>query len=454
MLNFKASVAKNNKRFNIIVKSDSEKNARSTLHKEWYSILSIELTWDIDSNWNKYYFTIITDDWEKNWTIIWEDIFLLYLKLRKDLWYNVKYLYDNVSEDDNTKKNIIFWLEEKYEIYLEELNKKNKKTSSSEDFSKAKEEKEFFAKKEINKIKDLNSFILIKLKNILEWKVLKNLDSSKKIELKNIYNSIVQVQWITNITKLKEIWELALKKIWELELAELEKNKEIETKELLKETNKILKKLGSSVSFIEKDKDIKVIVAKTIDKINNSFKNFFEWNKKEELDKLSHSFIKSVLLLKKYQSKYDENKKLKTKNFFNFLLNTKKTEELRNTILVREKVLKQNIDLLKIRINWNKFSYTKMEKWYNFVVLKILIFLNIFKEPLNILIIIFSWLFILSWLLQYYWLFSIWFNYIWLKIFLYLIFMLIFIKLSKWLISMLINIAFFIFIFIFSIINF
>lgn len=454
MLNFKASVAKNNKRFNLIIKSENEESARKALHKEWYSILSIEVTWEIKNKWTKYFFTIKTNLWEKTWIIFWEDFFLLYIKLKDDLWYDVKYLYDNEKASEEEKKSIIIWLKEKYEIYLQELNKKNKNKKSEDSIKKGKEEQEFTAKREINRIKDLNWFILIKLRNIIEWKTLKNLDNSKKEELKNIYNSLIKIQNITNITKLKEIWELALRKIWELELNELEKNKEEEMRVLLKETNKTLKKLWSSISFIEKDKDIKVIVSRALDNINKSFKNFFDWPKKEEVNKLSHSFIKTVVLLKKYQSKYDENKKIKNKNFLKFLFPTKENEEFRNNVIVREKVLKQNIDLLKIRIKWNTFSYTKVEKWYHFLILKILIFLNIFKEPLNKLIIIFSSIFILSWLLNYYWIVNIWFNYMWLKIFIYLIFILIFIKLSKGLISILINLAFFMFIFIFSIVNF
>jgi len=50
---------------------------------------------------------------------------------------------------------------------------------------------------------------------------------------------------------------LALEKLAQVELESVEKNKSDDSRELFKNTNELLKKIGSNKQFIEHDKDIK-----------------------------------------------------------------------------------------------------------------------------------------------------------------------------------------------------
>jgi len=71
----------------------------------------------------------------------------------------------------------------------------------------------FYLKKELDETYKLIDFILVKLDNILNDKEILNLEIEQKSKIKDIYNSIIKIKESTNISKLKEIGELALLKI-------------------------------------------------------------------------------------------------------------------------------------------------------------------------------------------------------------------------------------------------
>jgi len=102
----------------------------------------------------------------------------------------------------------------------------------------------------------LLDFILIKIKNILEKAEAEDVDKEKKEKLQKLYNSITSLKKSTNVTKLREVWELGLKKIWEIELKILAKYNDDNSKKLLDETNSLLKKIGSKEQFYEKEKTL------------------------------------------------------------------------------------------------------------------------------------------------------------------------------------------------------
>ena len=82
MENFKLSVSKNGKKYNIVFKAENEKEARDRVHKEWYSILSVEKISEESNIWNTFYFTAYTQNGDlKRWRIVWDDIFKIYIKL-------------------------------------------------------------------------------------------------------------------------------------------------------------------------------------------------------------------------------------------------------------------------------------------------------------------------------------------------------------------------------------
>ena len=119
MQNYKLAVTKNGKKYTIVFKAETEKLARERVHNEWYSILSIEEINKKDILWNTFLFTVTTKEWDiKNGKIVWDDIFKVYIKLRKNLEYDVKLLFSEKDNDldINEKKKIISDLEEEYKL--------------------------------------------------------------------------------------------------------------------------------------------------------------------------------------------------------------------------------------------------------------------------------------------------------------------------------------------------
>ncbi len=456
MKKYKVSVSKGQKKYTIIISAFSEDEAKEEIHREWYSILNVEeLKQEII--WKKFIFQIKNKETNeiKNWFFIWNDIFKIYLKLRDDLLYKVIFLYS--EEDKNiTKKEkikIINSLQEQYNIL---------KWVDIKDEEKIREsflDKEFHLKKELEETYKLIDFVLLKIKNIIDDTSIYNLNSEQKLKFQDIYNNIIKIKKSTNAAKLKQIWELALLKIGNLELKNLEKQKTKKSKELLYETNKLLKHIWSSRQFIERNKDVKIL----LEYYNNSFNQFFQkvWkiknifkSNKKEIDKSSYSYLKTVILLKKYKIKFQENSKELEKNFFLFLFPFKKNQEKKAHILLRRRVIQQNISLLEAKKSWKIYSYTFVKKWYNKIIWFILSYFYLIKPFLFFIVIFYSFFFIISFNLQYYSLLNVNINYNGLFYFLLLMILLIFTQLSKWFLSLVFNFVIFTFIFIVGVVNF
>ena len=185
-------------------------------------------------NWNK-----------KKWKVVANDPFKVYVKLKEGLWYNVKLLYSQEDENKSEwiKLDILKHLEEQYELYNSRKSKNiSKETQKNENKLEKKNLDNFYMKKQLDDTYRLIDFVLIKLKNVLEKADDKDVNKEKKEKIQKLYNAIIKVKKSTNISKLKEVWELALKKIWEIELSIVEKYKDKDSKKLLKETNSLLKK--------------------------------------------------------------------------------------------------------------------------------------------------------------------------------------------------------------------
>lgn len=397
MQNYKLSVSKNWKKYTIVFKAETEKLARERVHKEWYSILSIEEIREKSELWNTFIFNAFTSDWEqKNWKIVWEDIFKVYVKLRKNLEYDVKLLFSENDRDLELEKKekIIKNLEDEYNIFYSK-SKEVKEDKIREKIRKQKEEnrkdESFYLKKELDQTYKLLDHVLLKLENLISEKNNIKINIETKEKIKNIYNSIIVLKKSTNLSKLKEVWELALIKIWKIELEELEKKHDKNSNDLLKETNFLLKKIGSKEVFIEKNKDISYIFSKFLKEIKESFwKINSKKEKKEEIDKDSHSYIKNLLFLKKYKQKLKENNIYILKNIFKVLIN----KEFRENLLLKRKILQQNITLFKAKEKWVWFSYTSVKKWFTKLVDYILRLIKLFKDYLFIVIFIYSIIYI------------------------------------------------------------
>lgn len=453
MPNYKISVSKENKKYTIIFKAENEAVARDRVHKEWYSILGIEeVSWQ-ENIWNTFIFEAFKN-WEiKHWKIAWDDIFKVYVKLLRNLEYDVFALYSEKDKDkpQEYKKKLIDELKEEYDLLFKD-KKKDKLDELREKIKKEKWEAvktdQFHMKKELEEINKLIVHVLIKLEAMILWNSEVKINDEQKVKFENIYNSIIKLKKSTNISKLKQIWELALQKIWELELNQLEQTKEQKNRELLKETNKLLSELWSKDKFIEKDKDVLYQIKNYIDSFKKIFKKSEEESKKEssyEIDKESYSYVKTQLYLNKYKEKLIENNKIILKEFFKILKNS----EYRDLIFLKRSVIKQNIFIYNSRLKWKNISYSIVSKWFFWVFW-------FFSEVIDSLRkVLFSIIFTFLILFLFYFNLNIWdINFDWLFLFLILFLFYIFISISKKIHFLFINFALFCFIVILGVINF
>lgn len=456
MQNYKLSVTKNWKKYTLIFKSENEQLARERVHNEWYSILSIEEVNNKQNLGHIFIFLAKNSSWDiKNWKIVSDDIFKAYVKLRKNLEYNVINIYSekdkNISEKEKLK--IIKDLEEEYNIYISENSKKQEKNI----FEKNKEKiidsqnNDFYLKKELEEVYKVIDLVLIKLEKILSWEELLNIDDNQKEKLKNIFNSIIKFKKTTNISKLREIWELALMKIWKFELYEIEVKKKKNYEELLKETNFLLKKVWSKQNFVKKSKDIKYIINTILVKITYLFskKENNNNNNNNNVDKHSYSYIKNILFLKKYKQKLIENNIYILKNLLKIFLK----KDLREEIFLKRKVIKQNIILFKAKQKWLSFSYTSIKKWLKKIVETILKTLKIFNFYLFIVIFIYIIIFILVLNINYY-NYLIIINYNWLFYFIIIYFVYLILYFTRNLFLIIFNFVLLLFLIIFLVVNF
>lgn len=383
MKKFKIAVSKANKKYTLVLGAENEELAKQRAHWEWYSILSVE-EYIEDATKHKFIFEG-EKDWNiQKWQIIWDDIFKVYVKLRKSLWYNLNYLYseDEWNITDEKKASILKQLTEEFDILKLHNKKQNKdKTSLINKVKKEKEEQKnldsFYMKKELEETYKLIDFILTKIEKLITNTKL-NLSSDQRDKLKNLYNSIIKIKKSTNIAKLKEIWERALLKVWKIELEELENQKWDYIEDQLNQTNKLLKSIGSHEQFKEKEKDIKYIISKNIKNISDFFSDLKEKKKKIEVDVRSHSYIKNKLFLRKYKERLSQNTLYIIKNLFQVIFNKTK----RDDIFLKRKVIKQNITLLSVKQKGVWFSYTTIVKWYDSIIKQIVIFFKFFQSVL------------------------------------------------------------------------
>ncbi len=457
-MNFKFIVSKNQKRYDLILQANSEIEARDKLHNEWYSILNVEQIDNLNILGSKFLFTIIKEGDLKNWIIYWEDIFKVYLKLKKEFEYDVISLFNEQDKDkpDDYKREILKKIEEEYFLFTNKSDKREQILKKIEEKKESKKEnildQDFYLKKELDEIYKVTDFVLKKLENIINNSFFE-IPKEQKERLIFIYNNLTTIKNSRNINKLKEIIELALIKIWKLELEYLEKTKDKKILVLLKETNSLLKNVWSKEQIIEKDKDIVYIIKKNFEKI----KQFFEESKNNEkiwLDKETHSYIKTLVLLKKYEEKKQDVEK----EYKNYLFSLKflfwNNKEKKESLQLKKIVINQNIAILKAKLEGKIFSYTKIIKWYKLIETFFIDFLNKLWNSINVITFLYCIIFFLFIISGYLSIINININTKWIILFLYLIIILFLFKLTKGFLTFAFYFVFFVFLNIFFTVNF
>lgn len=456
MPNYKISVSKENKSYTIMFKAENEAEARNRVHREWYSILGVQEINDKEFTGNTFIFEAYKN-WEvKHWKIAWTDIFKVYVNLVKNLEYDVFAIYPESDQNlpKEKKDAIVSELKEEYELFFsssknQEIDKIREKIRKEK--WEVLDSKQFFLKKELEETNKIIVFVLMKLSDIIDWKSAVKVSEEQTEKLRNIYNSIIKLKKSTNISKLKEIWEMALQKIWKLELDSVEETKDEKSRELLKETNKLLKDLWAKTQFVEKEKDFSYQAKKFFSWLKESFKKE-EKEKKEELeiDKESYSYVKTQLHLSKYEEKLRENTKDILSNLFSLISNVDK----RDLLFLKRRIIQQNIFLLKSKLKWKvvKYSFSVKAFWW---------FVSLFASLVeflktNFLIIIFTYLMFFLFFINinyHTWAFSN-LNFSWIFLFLSLIIGYLFLCLSRKIIFVTINFVLFTFIIILGAVNF
>lgn len=458
MKNFKLELAKWIQKYSIVRKANSEAELRSILHKEWFSILSIEAMENIEIQGNKFYFEIFKDGKIQKWTIASDDVFKAYLKIKIELGYDLKFIYDKEDATLEEKQKIMYNLWEQYRIYLE-VNKKKlqEKTQKEETIKRVVVEEKidsFEMKKEVEQVQKVIERVIVKLKQFINMPTNEYLSFEKKDTLKKVHEQLLTLRVSTNISKLKQIWELALSKIAQIELDIVNNSKSQEAKELLKETNKLLKQVGSKESFVANEDDLWYILKQNIEELKNIFSFKKNKKKKREIDTTSGTFLKTKLTLEKYQAKLSQLKKEKLKNFQIYIFPTKSWNKLKEDFYLKERVLKQNILILESRITGTTPSYTKIAKWYYSFIEKLMYSVDFFQSPLLILVCIYSFLFLFLNILNQVGIYDLKINMIGLFYFLFLNITYILMQMVRWVLTLSFQVAILSFLFIFGMINF
>ncbi len=457
MKNFKVSVIKWTKKFDIIRKRESENILKEELHKEGFSIVNVIEVWEItEKSWSKFYFDI-NQNWQiKQWTIFSDDIFKAYLKIKDELKFDLLYIYQNKNDSLEIKEKNIKTLSEQYKVYLEthkkELELEQKEQEKKQKVVKEELTEKYWLQKELQKAYVLLDKVLVKLKYFIEIQENDIITFSRKEKIKDIYNNIVRLKTSTNVSKLYQISEFALSKIWELELEILENKKDEEYRKLVKETNKLLKESWSKTQFIEKEKDIWYILKKIFEDLKNKLKQ--EKKEKIVIDTKSSSYLKSKILYDKYKEKLKEIEKESLKNLFKIFIQKKENKELLEDLSIKKQIIKNNLFILKSRMNWSTFSYVKVVKWYSYIsdlILDLILILH--KYFINIFL-LYSIFISLVFILNNVFNFNINLNISFLIWIISINLAVFFVYLSRWMITMIINFFILSFIFWIFFINF
>lgn len=458
MPKFKLAVSKGQKKYSIVVNAEHEQEAREKVHNEGYSILGVELFQESEVKGKKFYFEVESGGKEKTGSIIGDDIFKIYLKLKSGLGYTVKFLYVEEDKDlpQDQKQKIVQDLEKQFVLYEQRQKKKTKETKDDTQNGEKKDE-QFYLQKELEESYRLIDLVLFKLKNLLDDTTEEPINPEQKEKLKNIFNAIIKVKKTTNISKLKQIGELALLKVGSIELQYLEKTKSEETRILLKDTNKLLKQIGSHKQFVEKDRDIGYILRGYFQGFSDFFTKIKQLKestkiKKQEIDKDSYSYLKTILLLQKYEERLKKNNMELLRGIFYFIFPFGSFADKGDHIKTKRRVIEQNISLLRAKKSGKVFSYTQITKGYIYVVEAVIRSLNAIKEYIFLVFFFYGVFFTLYLNARYYNMvesIGIGFNYAGLFYAIISVFIFLGMYLSRGFLSFLVNIVFLSFIVIF-----
>lgn len=185
------------------------------------------------------------------------------------------------------------------------------------------------------------------------------LGEDRVFRLKELITALRQLKNIQNLDKLKIVGEAALERVGLLEIELIEKGFIKEKKEALKDTNVLLKSMGSSKRMVLPEDDFVV-----------QMKMFWKGFRDEYLSKAvakpgsatgetstsEFLYFKNVRELKAYETKRSEINHELLRGMFSL------KGEKRNRLVLKRKMIEQNIELLSNRIKNRSVSYVKIKR--------------------------------------------------------------------------------------------
>ena len=373
-MQFRAICSKWNQKLTLTLSASNIEEARTILHGQWYSIMEIQesVVWEIkkdsDSNDNFFFFDAIINGQTKSWKIQSIDVFKAYTKLVDDLGYNILYIYTTEGMNETQKKVITAKVKDGYIMYKESMgiDMKNKRVQTEKEVDMAE-----ISPQVLREIASYNGIIdstIEKIQNLF-LKYHKTITPEKKQELENIEATLAQTKWLSNLGRMKNIVENALNVIGKVESELIKWGSDNEKEKLIQETNSLLKQIWSSNRIVS-DTTKSVDIGKSISGFFDSFqkKDVSQSEQKKNVDTNSFIFYKNLRELNIY--KENLNKIVIDILKAIFTLQFSQIKRLR----LKKKLLEQDIQIIDNRIHNKNISYTKIVKgtqYYSDILLKI-----------------------------------------------------------------------------------
>lgn len=117
---------------------------------------------------------------------------------------------------------------------------------------------------------------------------------------------------------------------------------------------------------------------------------------KFSVDTSSSTYLKTKLLIEKYEKKLKVLTQEKQKKFLIYIIPSKENNSLKENIYLREKIIRQNLMILKSRLTGKTYSYTKIVKGYHTFVEKVLAMVSFLQTPLLFLVTVYAGFFVLA----------------------------------------------------------
>ena len=365
-MQFQATCSKWSKRLTLTLSANDIEAARSILHGQGYSIIELyeSVATENTTGWNFFYFDARVNGILQSGKIQSTDIFKSYKKLTEDLKYDVTYIYTNEWMPEESKKVITAKVKDGYRLYKESLGEDmdeqddlRSKTVDQQEM----QEISWEVLKEIEKYSKVIDSSIEKIQNIF-LRYHDKITPEQKLNLENLENSLIQTKWTKNLGKMATTVENGLRMIWETELALMKTGMTDEKQKYLDETNALLKKVGSH-DRIESETEKQ-------DTLEYKLNHLFEKPKKVESASVPGATPVATNSLKKDTNSFIYFKNKRELNIYKKKLNTTEIDIIKKfltfqfsqwkKLLLKKKLIAQNIEIIDNRINNRVISYTKI----------------------------------------------------------------------------------------------